>query len=144
MLITVRNEQELETEIARLVMTGFTPVNRTPQSAVLVKRKQFNVALGVLGFLFCVVGLAVYAIIFAMQKDQMIEIRIERGQSSSFSADGRWWWDGDRWLDTEQVVPLGMERSPDGRAWFDGQRWRPVPASGGAMGELPGPHHEGS
>ena len=129
MAVTVRNEQELETLLAQYVMAGWTIVNRTPQAVTLVKRKQFNIAIAVLGFLFCVVGLAVYAIVYAAEKDKFVEIRVERGQAATFSADGRWWWDGARWVDTELVVPLGMERSPDGRAWFDGQRWRSVPAA---------------
>jgi hypothetical protein len=33
------------------------------------------------------------------------------------SADGRWWWDGERWLSTS---------TPDGLWQWDGERWRPT------------------
>jgi hypothetical protein len=129
MVVSVPDEQALESEVARFVMGGYSVVNRTPAAVTLVKRKQFNIAIAVLGFLFCVIGLVVYAIVYASEKDKYVEIRVQRTQAATFSADGRWWWDGAKWVDTELVVPLGMERSPDGRAWFDGVRWRPVPAA---------------
>jgi hypothetical protein len=43
------------------------------------------------------------------------------------SADGRFWWDGQAWKDTEQEIPPNAQRSGDGQSWWDGRGWRPVP-----------------
>jgi hypothetical protein len=43
------------------------------------------------------------------------------------SPDGRYWWDGQGWKDTEQVIPPNAQRSGDGQSWWDGRGWRPVP-----------------
>ena len=45
----------------------------------------------------------------------------------TLSGDGRYWWDGGGWHDTENSVPPGVQRSPDGAYWYDGSRWRLVP-----------------
>jgi hypothetical protein len=135
MRITVASEQELETRISQYVLRGFVPVNRTAVSVMLVKRKEFNNLIAIIGLLFCGVGLVIYAIVYAFQRDQYVEIVVAAQQelpgaasTTQFSADGRWWWDGSEWRDAERVVPPGMQRSPDGQMWFDGKRWRPVPA----------------
>jgi hypothetical protein len=133
--ITVADLRELEMTIANYSAAGFYLVNKTETSAVLRKPKEFNVLLAILGFLFCVIGLIVYAIIYTMQQDQVIEIRlVERqaalpGASYTFSDDRRWWWDGRQWQDTQQSLPPGIQRSDDGAQWWDGTTWRPVPAS---------------
>ena len=38
-----------------------------------------------------------------------------------WSADGRWWWDGQRWIPRPQTL-----RSEDGLWWWNGERWLPV------------------
>jgi hypothetical protein len=43
------------------------------------------------------------------------------------SADGRFWWDGQGWKDTEQAIPPNAQRSGDGQSWWDGRGWRPLP-----------------
>jgi hypothetical protein len=43
------------------------------------------------------------------------------------SPDGRFWWDGQGWKDTEQQIPPNVQRSGDGQSWWDGRGWRPVP-----------------
>jgi hypothetical protein len=43
------------------------------------------------------------------------------------SPDGKYWWDGQGWKDTEQVIPPNAQRSGDGQSWWDGRGWRPVP-----------------
>jgi len=45
----------------------------------------------------------------------------------TLSGDGRYWWDGAGWHDTETSAPPGAQRSPDGAYWYDGARWRPMP-----------------
>ena len=43
------------------------------------------------------------------------------------SADGNYWYDGERWVDVNQEAPPFAQRSPDGAFWWDGYSWRPVP-----------------
>lgn len=129
--IVVANTRDLEQTIANYTVQGFMVVNKTDESAVLRKSKQFNVLIGVIGFLFCGVGLLVYAIIYSVQSDKVVEIQVRsEGQSVlRFSDDRRWWWDGEQWADSAFSVPPGARRSDDDQHWWDGVSWRPVPAS---------------
>jgi hypothetical protein len=43
------------------------------------------------------------------------------------SPDGKYWWDGQGWKDTEQQIPTGAQLSGDGQSWWDGRGWRAVP-----------------
>ncbi|HYL07586.1 MAG TPA: hypothetical protein VEU76_03500 [Candidatus Udaeobacter sp.] len=43
------------------------------------------------------------------------------------SADGNFWYDGERWVAVTQEAPPFAQRSPDGAFWWDGYSWRPVP-----------------
>ena len=43
------------------------------------------------------------------------------------SADGNFWYDGERWVDVSQEAPPFAQRSPDGAYWWDGYTWRGVP-----------------
>lgn len=42
-----------------------------------------------------------------------------------FTSDGRFWWDGMRWIDADVTHPPGVPFTPDGLLWWDGVRWRP-------------------
>jgi hypothetical protein len=46
----------------------------------------------------------------------------------TMSADGAYWWDGQRWRDVSVEAPATAPRSPDGAQWWDGRSWRPIPA----------------
>jgi hypothetical protein len=46
----------------------------------------------------------------------------------TMSADGAYWWDGQRWRDASVEASPTAPRSPDGAHWWDGRTWRPVPA----------------
>jgi hypothetical protein len=129
--ITVDSSRELEMAIHNYASQGFLLLNKTDTSATMRKPKEFNVLLGILGFVFCVVGLIIYAIIYSGQSDQFVEIRVVEQQAPKhqLSEDRRWWWDGQAWQSTEQSVPPGAERSEDGSNWWDGTSWRSVPAS---------------
>ena len=127
---TVASARELEMAIANYGSRGYLLINKTETSATLRKPKEFNVVIAILGFLFCVVGLVIYAIVYSMQSDQVVEIRVVEHQTPKYmpSDDKRWWWDGSQWQDTLLRVPPGAERSEDGTQWWDGTSWRPVPA----------------
>lgn len=43
------------------------------------------------------------------------------------SADGNFWYDGERWVDVNREAPPFAQRSPDGAFWWDGYSWRPAP-----------------
>jgi hypothetical protein len=43
------------------------------------------------------------------------------------TSDGRYWWDGQFWRDSQLEVPQTAKRSADGLTWWDGNQWRPVP-----------------
>jgi len=45
-------------------------------------------------------------------------------QQTGISPDGRYWWDGIAWRDTDASVPPFATRSDDGQFWWDGTRWR--------------------
>lgn len=130
-VLVVPNSKDLEQTTTSYTTQGFMVVNKTDEVAVLRKQKQFNMLLGVIGFLFCGVGLLVYAIVYSMQSDSVIEIRVRaEGQSElRLSDDRRWWWDGEQWQDAARSVPPGARRSDDGQHWWDGSSWRPVPTS---------------
>jgi hypothetical protein len=51
------------------------------------------------------------------------------GGGPMMSADGAYWWDGQRWRDASIEAPATAPRSPDGAHWWDGRTWRPIPAS---------------
>ncbi len=51
-------------------------MNKTDISAMLTKKKEFSIPIGIIGFLLCFVGLIVYVIVYAWQKDQVVEIAI--------------------------------------------------------------------
>jgi len=131
--VAVGDPRELEMTIANYSAAGFLLVTKTETSALLRKPKQFNVLLAVLGALLCLVGLIVYVIVYAMQEDEVVEVRLVDRQAAlegapfTLSPDGRWWWDGQQWQDTRRSLPPSIERSPDGTQWWDGVAWRPVP-----------------
>lgn len=76
--ITVESQEQIDTVITQYATQGFTVVNRSARSATLQKKKKFNIAMGIIGFLFCFIGLGIYAIYYANQPDaEVIEIKIK-------------------------------------------------------------------
>jgi hypothetical protein len=131
--VAVGDPREFEMTVANYSAAGFLLVTKSDSSALLRKPKQFNVLLALLGALLCLVGLIVYVIVYAMQEDEVVEVRLVDRQAAlegapfTLSPDGRWWWDGQQWQDTRRSLPPGIQRSPDGTQWWDGVAWRPVP-----------------
>lgn len=141
---TAPDSQALERMVGDYLARGFVVVGRTDRSALLRKEKRFNAAVALVSSLACGVGLLVYLLVYAAQRDEIVEIFVlEAGRGGPFlSDDRRWWWDGERWQDTEQLVPPGSQRSGDGAYWWDGASWRPVPPSERTWPTPPGPPDE--
>lgn len=74
--VKVSSRQDLETSISSYVAQGFVVMNKTEASAMLIKKKEFSIPIAIVGFLVCGVGLLIYAVVYAMQKDKVVEIVI--------------------------------------------------------------------
>jgi hypothetical protein len=138
--VSVGSPEQLEVTITQYIAQGYTMASRTPTSATLVKKKEFNVVWAIIGFFLCLLPLLIYCIVYATQKDLMVEIKVQSGVPAigmagavQMSEDGRYWWNGSQWEDADRAVPPAAQRSPDGRYWWDGTRWRRTPETGGAV-----------
>jgi hypothetical protein len=81
------------------------------------------------------IGIAVGAVVVAVALLITITIVLvtRRRRPATFliggptmSADGAYWWDGQRWRDASVEAPPTAPRSPDGAHWWDGRTWRPL------------------
>ncbi|MBL0314040.1 MAG: hypothetical protein IPP78_15370 [Holophagaceae bacterium] len=54
-------------------------MNKTETSTLLIKKKEFSIPIGIIGFLFCFIGLGIYAIVYACQSDEVVEIVVVSG-----------------------------------------------------------------
>jgi hypothetical protein len=150
--INVTEPEQMQLEITRLVSAGYTVANQSDRSVTLVKRKQFSIPILIVGFFLCVIPLIVYLIIYSVQKDQIVEIKlVDKPESKPYRAsdhialegeaarvpidapiiqmspDGQQWWDGTDWQDTASSSPQHAFRNANGSEWWDGQSWHPVP-----------------
>lgn len=66
----------LDQEIRRYTAQGFRVTSRTATTAQMLKPKQFNVAVAVLGLLVFVVGLLVYLLIYLGQSDETLYLTV--------------------------------------------------------------------
>lgn len=68
----------MESTISQYVAQGYTVVNKSENRTTLQKAKKFNVAIGIVGFLLCFIGLIAYAIYYATLPDaEVVEIKVE-------------------------------------------------------------------
>lgn len=81
------------------------------------------------------IGIAVGAVVVAVALVTTVTIVLvtRRRRPATFlmsgptmSADGAYWWDGQRWRDASVEAPPTAPRSPDGAHWWDGRTWRPL------------------
>lgn len=135
--LQVHSAQELESAVTNYVALGFVVSNRTPDSVVMYKRKEFNVVWAIVGLVLCLLPLLIYLIVYAVERDQMVEIRLASAGAAAqvgsgagdprMSDDRHYWWDGSSWRNADQEAPPGARRSDDGHYWWDGTEWRRVP-----------------
>jgi hypothetical protein len=128
-LIFVSAADDLGTAAADQAKLQFTsapaftiqPAQQTPaESAAFDAGKLFGDAV----FVALIIGVILFA--FAMIRRSRRRPAVA-GSAVQLSADGRYWWDGQAWKDSEQEVPATAQRSADGQLWWDGRTWRPVP-----------------
>jgi hypothetical protein len=91
-----------------------------------------NVALFIVPFIVVVLLIALVAFLFVRRRSNptMIPAAVPAMGAPAaiqMSPDGRYWWDGQGWMDTEQQIPSNAQLSGDGQSWWDGRGWRPVP-----------------
>lgn len=127
--VHVPDRGALDGAITSYIAQGFMVQNRGEDFAVLFKKKEFSVLWAVVGLVLCLLPLLVYLIVYATQKDQLVEIRIAAVQPQiHWSEDREQWWDGEVWHRVSQQLPSGAQVSPDGAHFWDGVSWRAMPA----------------
>lgn len=139
--IVVASPSELESTVVAHLSRGFAVTSRSPTQVVLLKRKEFSIAMMIIGLLFCLFPLFIYLIFYAIQKDQVVIVELVAPdqppvgavapvvipvEQLRWSDDGRLWWDGQRWVDVAQRLPTNATLSDDRRHWWDGESWRTV------------------
>lgn len=125
--VPVPNAGALETTITGYIARGFVVQQRGDDFAVLFKAKEFQIVWAIVGFLLCLIPLLVYLIVYALQTDQAVEIRVT-APAVQWSDDRTLWWDGVAWRSlADDGPPPGCVLSDDGRYFLDAGQWRPVP-----------------
>lgn len=127
--VQVPDRGALDSAITSYIAQGFTVQNRGEDFAVLFRKKEFSVLWAVVGLVLCLLPLLVYLIVYATQKDELVEIRIAAVQPQiHWSEDRQQWWGGDAWHRVSQQLPPDAQVSPDGAHFWDGASWRAMPA----------------
>ena len=128
--VQVPDRGTLDSAITSYIAQGFTVQNRGEDFAVLFKKKEFSVLWAVVGLVLCLLPLLVYLIVYATQKDQLVEIRVATAQPQiHWSEDREQWWDGATWRRVSEQLPPDAQVSPDGAHFWDGAAWRAMPAA---------------
>lgn len=74
--VTVNDRAAFEQSINSYIAQGYAVSNKGAASAILTKKKQFSIPIAIIGFLFCGIGLVIYAVAYACMKDKTVEIRL--------------------------------------------------------------------
>ncbi len=128
--VQVPDRGALDSAITSYIAQGFTVQNRGEDFAILFRKKEFSVLWAVVGLVLCLLPLLVYLIVYATQKDELVEIRIAVAQPQvHWNEDREQWWDGEAWHRVSQQLPPGTQVSPDGAHFWDGASWRAMPAA---------------
>jgi hypothetical protein len=73
----VQNAVDFETAINSYLAQGYVISNKSANSAMLTKKKEFSIPIGIITFLLCIIGLVIYAVWYSMQKDRLVTITIK-------------------------------------------------------------------
>lgn len=76
-IINVADQQALDSAVTIYVSKGFIVANRTADSVVMFKKKEFSILMAIIGFVLAVIPLMIYIIIYMCQSDKMVELRIK-------------------------------------------------------------------
>lgn len=85
-VVQVNDQMQLESTINAYIAQGYTVQNRAAGMAVLFKKKEFSVFWAIVGLILCVLPLLIYLIVYALQSDQYLEIRVTSDRSLTTSA----------------------------------------------------------
>ena len=119
--LSVYSPEQIDQAIRGYIAQGFVVMNRTRVSATMFKKKEFSILWLVVGLILCVIPLLIYLIVYAIQSDQMVEIRLIAAPAIAVPAP-----------------PAGGSiLSDDGRHWLDGQQSQPVPLPGSGLAAPP-------
>jgi hypothetical protein len=75
-IINVADQKALDSAITRYISKGFIVANRTTDSVVMFKKKEFSILMAIIGFIFAVFPLIIYIIYYMCKSDQMVELHI--------------------------------------------------------------------
>jgi hypothetical protein len=75
-IINVADQQALDSAVTTYISKGFIVANRTTNSVVMYKKKEFSILMAVVGLLFMVLPCLIYIIYYMCQSDKMVELRI--------------------------------------------------------------------
>jgi hypothetical protein len=111
---------------------SLAPAHTLPQPSAPRGSSSFHtnvspVALGLFTGLVLVLALIVGLVALLTQRRAVHGAAAAAVLSMTLSGDGRHWWNGSTWHDTEGSAPPGAQRSPDGAYCYDGTSWRLVP-----------------
>jgi hypothetical protein len=130
--LQVPDAAAMEQAITSYIAQGFTVQSRTETSVTLFKKKEFSVLWAVVGLLLCLLPLLVYLIVYATQRDQMVQIVMASPATPAihWNEDFTQWYDhaGSRWRSTTSGLPQGVPISDDGAYFYNGSSWIPRPA----------------
>jgi hypothetical protein len=130
--VSVTTPDQMREVATGYVAQGFVVSTQTETSTTMFKKKEFNILWAVIGFFLCLLPLLIYCIVYAMESDQMVIIRVGTETATpdtghlTWSEDRRYWWDGQTWVDADQTPPPGALHSERGDQWWDGTMWRPA------------------
>lgn len=96
-LSEVERTEILDSEIQSYVLQGFRVVARTATTAQLVRPKQFNAALAILGLLFLVIGLLIYLLIYLAESDATAYLTVDEDGTIRRRVSGTGQGDLNRW-----------------------------------------------
>jgi hypothetical protein len=130
--IQVPDVGSMEQAITSYIAQGFTVQARTENSATLFKKKEFSVLWAVVGLVLCLLPLLIYLIVYATQKDEMVQIVVVGTAVAkvNWNDDFTQWYDhgGGQWVSTATRLPEGTHVSEDGSQFYNGSSWVRIPA----------------